>query len=77
LSRRGNIKSNVNINDKSVKLAAMKLGESREESFNTMIDVLNLYSNIEYISETIYGRSDWNFIVSKILEEIYNKQQTE
>jgi hypothetical protein len=68
-------KSNVNINDESVKLAALKLGESREESFNTMIDVLNLYSNIEYISETIYGRDDWVFIVSKILEELYKNNQ--
>src|SRR5579885_604168 len=66
-----NIKSNVNVDENVIKVVASKLGESREESFNTMLDVLNLYSNIEFISEQIYGRSDWNFIISKIVEHLY------
>lgn len=47
------------------------LGEKRKEEFNTVSNVLTLWTNIQYVSLSIFGRSDMPFIFSKLAEELF------
>jgi len=47
------------------------LGEERAETFNTKVDVIDLWKAIETVFTKIFETKDWNFIASKIAEEIY------
>lgn len=46
-------------------------GDNRPDSFDTTINVLSLWKSIERIMGTAYGRKDFEFICSKIMEELY------
>lgn len=49
------------------------LGENREDSYNAIINATNLWSSIEFCCKKLYGKNEWEFIVSKILEHLYFK----
>lgn len=56
---------------------AVSLGESRKESFNTVVNVLSLWKTIEQVSEAAYNRRDIEFIYSKIAEEFYRIRKSQ
>jgi hypothetical protein len=47
------------------------LGDKRKEGFNTVGNVLELWSNIKYVSLSIFGRQDTAFLFSKLVEELF------
>jgi hypothetical protein len=65
----------INLSDKIIEEIDLRLGEKRVESFNSIIDSVDLWIAIQYCSDKLYGKSDFEFIASKILEEIYAEQQ--
>lgn len=51
------------------------LGDGRSESFNAAEDSIALWESIKYVFDSGFARNDWNFIVSKLIEEIYSEMK--
>lgn len=68
-----NLVQGINLNEETIIKVKQRLGENRVSSFNSIVDAVDLWSAIQFCSMKLYGKQEWEFIVSKIIEELYSK----
>lgn len=64
----------INAKPECEKMAMRVFGESKDDSWNSKIDTLSTWVSIRKVFASVFGRNDYDFIMSKIFEYIFNKK---